>query len=126
MEKWDLIKRLYSILSIPWILGGDFNEITGDSEKLGGAVRRQKLMEDFIEVIDSCSLIDAGADNDIFIWYKKLRGQVIWERLDRFLLNIELANLCSNISVHYLDFLASDHRLTLLPRIGGSHLPDGA
>lgn len=57
-ETWELISRLHSISSLPWVLGGDFNEILYDLEKLGGVSRRQRLMQDFRDIIDLFGLID--------------------------------------------------------------------
>ena len=36
---------------LPWLCFGDFNEIVSVEEKLGGALRLQKQMDDFREVI---------------------------------------------------------------------------
>lgn len=33
---WELIRRLTSMFSIPWIIGGDFNEIANVSKKKNG------------------------------------------------------------------------------------------
>ena len=38
---WTLLKRLAGFSSLPWLVGGDFNEILCLDEKLGGAIRNQ-------------------------------------------------------------------------------------
>lgn len=44
---WDLMRRLKDHNDSPWLLGGDFNEIINDMEKVGGPKRKRKYMEDF-------------------------------------------------------------------------------
>lgn len=79
-ETWVLLKRLHNINNLPWILGGDFNEITMSSEKWGegGADRRASQMNGFKEANDHCDLMDAGFIGDMFTWYKRLNGDLIW------------------------------------------------
>lgn len=37
---WELLRRLHSLSSLLWVIGGDFNEIIHLSEKAGGSDRR--------------------------------------------------------------------------------------
>ena len=39
---------------------GDFNEITRQEEKVGGAIRAHSQMQAFQEVIDECGFMDLG------------------------------------------------------------------
>lgn len=43
---WELIRRLHSMCSLPWI-GGDFNEILHLSEKVGGSNVSSASLENF-------------------------------------------------------------------------------
>ena len=45
---------------IPWLCAGDFNEITRQEEKVGGAIRAHSQMQAFQEVIDECGFMDLG------------------------------------------------------------------
>lgn len=113
-ETWTLLKRLAEISTLPWLLGGDFNEITSLNEKRGGSRRLEKYMQKFREPLDSCDLIDPGFTGLEFIWCNNhVNNDIIWERLDRFLMNSDLQERCSLIDVQHLAFLASDHRLIL-------------
>ena len=39
METWNLIRELQSQFSLPWLCGGDFNELLKSHEKHGGHLR---------------------------------------------------------------------------------------
>ncbi|MQM12672.1 hypothetical protein Taro_045592 [Colocasia esculenta] len=47
-------------LSLPWLVGGDFNCVTSGSEKKGGALAHPTAMLDFNSFISAAGLLDAG------------------------------------------------------------------
>ena len=69
---------------------GDFNEITKMEEKLGGAIRPDKQMQDFKDCQDFCRLKDLGFTGLPFTWCNKhFGGDLIWVRLDRALASVD-------------------------------------
>lgn len=54
MHFWEILKRLASPISVPWLICGNFNEIVCANEKLGGNQRSQLYA--FKEVLNFCSL----------------------------------------------------------------------
>lgn len=67
---WDYIASLKPLVSIPWILEGDFNVIIFNYERKGGAKVRlggNMLFKDFIFYQ---SLIDLGFKGPSYIWSK--------------------------------------------------------
>ena len=65
----------------------DFNKITKQDEKLGGATRPHFQMQLFQEVIDECGFMDLGYVGSKFTWARHFEnGNLIWQRLDRGLL----------------------------------------
>ena len=44
---WTLLRRLAGLSSLPWVCVGDFNEIVGDVEKMGGNRKNWKHISDF-------------------------------------------------------------------------------
>ncbi|KAG8474150.1 hypothetical protein CXB51_034133 [Gossypium anomalum] len=57
---WDLLRFLEHDCAVPWLVFGDFNEITSSLEKKGGRLRPEGQMEDFRSVLKNCSLHDIG------------------------------------------------------------------
>ena len=47
MESWNLICELNNRFSVPWLCGGDFNELLKSHEKLGGRLRPYGQMQKF-------------------------------------------------------------------------------
>ena len=82
-ETWELICGLHRHESLPWLYGGDFNEILKSHEKSGGRLRPYSQIEQFREVLDECNLLDLGFSRNKFTWLRKyLNGGMVWERLD--------------------------------------------
>ncbi|CAI9762864.1 unnamed protein product [Fraxinus pennsylvanica] len=114
-ESWRLLGRLNPGRQIPWLVMGDFNEITKPSEKFGAAVRPFSQMNSFCKVIDECELSDGGYVGPKFTWSNKREGnQFTKARLDRALVNPSLYNIFSNCVVQVLPVVTSDHNPLLI------------
>ncbi|KAL5779809.1 hypothetical protein ACOSQ2_010546 [Xanthoceras sorbifolium] len=121
---WELLKRLKMGSSLPWLCGGDLNEILVSSEKLGGTNRLVSGMNDFRNALDFCNLDDLGFRGPLFTWSnKRVEAANVQERLDRFLANQQWKYLFPGALVENLDFLFSDHRPILL-NLQGSRRKD--
>ena len=59
-ESWDLLK-VNREFQLPWLCFGDFNEIVSTAEKMGGARRSQKQMDEFREAINCCRFMALGS-----------------------------------------------------------------
>ncbi|XP_073019275.1 uncharacterized protein [Primulina eburnea] len=87
---WEMLHRLKSIAELkdmPWIVGGNFNEICFDSENLCGIRRALRQMQDFREL---CELQDLNGTEELFTWDNiRYYNHIIFERLDRFVGNMK-------------------------------------
>ena len=117
-ESWNLLRDLNSRMDLPWLCMGDFNEITRQSEKLGGSIRSQAQMQLFRDVIDECGFMDLGFTGVQFTWKKHFfDGHSVWERLDRGLATREWMLKFAGTRVHHLPSFTSDHNpLWIVPR----------
>ncbi|KAL5552000.1 hypothetical protein UlMin_002176 [Ulmus minor] len=111
---WTLLKRLGDVSSMPWLCGGDLNEIFFGHEKQGGATRAQYLMNAFREAANYCGLADLGFRGPKFTWNRGKNACLVQERLDRMLGNSGWLDLFPNSLVHHLNLRGSDHRPLLV------------
>lgn len=66
---WQLIKTLAAqSCSLPWIMGGDFNEIMSNREKSGGLSRAWTPMQLFRQTMAECELLDMGFHGSKYTW----------------------------------------------------------
>ena len=77
------------MVSLPWVLLGDFNEMISEDEKMGGLPLNRNRISAFRNCMDKCGLMDLGFQGPRFTWTNK---SSVWkynikERLDRQLGN---------------------------------------
>ena len=85
---WHLLDSLSTQCNLPWVVLGDFNEILYSNEKLGGAMREAKQMEDFRDCLNRCGLVDLGFIRQKYTWCNgHYGGERTKLRLDRVVAN---------------------------------------
>ncbi|KAH6787581.1 hypothetical protein C2S52_007133 [Perilla frutescens var. hirtella] len=71
---WELIRRLAGdpyLQHLPWLVGGDFNEIMCEYEKTGAVGRSRSQMQRFKEALDECHPHDLEEGSNITTWYNR-------------------------------------------------------
>ncbi|KAL4378892.1 hypothetical protein GQ457_02G026740 [Hibiscus cannabinus] len=74
-HNWALIDRLWDASPLPWVLGGDFNEILSLSEKQGGLRKPHHQMTDFRECLlrnDLADYLPPFGNGLIALWLAKI------------------------------------------------------
>lgn len=74
-------------MNIPWVEIGDFNDVSSQSEKLGGRAIKSKRINSYLACMNNCSLHDIGFVGNIFTWTNKCKKKPIFQRLDRAWVN---------------------------------------
>lgn len=111
----DLVKRLATLSSLPWLCFGDFNEILVPFENLGGNDRDVRMMFDFRDTIRECELMDLGWKGQAFTWSNRRYGpHFIEERLDQFLYNRIWSNMFHETAAETLALLTSYHNSIIM------------
>ena len=73
---WTYLEGLRSDVQNSWVLLGDYNDILMFSEVRGGAFFPSKVAK-FKNVIQRCQLLDIGAINHKFTWFRRAVGNKI-------------------------------------------------
>lgn len=114
-ESGRLLCTLNDCLSVPWLVIGDFNEITYASEKRGGLPRREIQMRRFRNALSDCSLSNLGYKGHWFTWEHGCTNENnIRERLDRGVANKAWGELFPTYFLRHLPHGFSDHCPILL------------
>ena len=114
-ESWDLLGSLKIQCDMPWIVFGDFNEITHSDEKLGWLDRDANHMRSFRECLSLCGLIDLGFVGQRFTWCNGRFGdQRTLIRLDRIVTNRKWVEQFPEAQVHHFSMSASNHCMLVL------------
>nr|XP_009607655.1 uncharacterized protein LOC104101836 [Nicotiana tomentosiformis] len=89
IEWEDSLYYLASDMELPWIVGGDFNFVMSEAEKLGGLPVYLPEYEDFVFCVNSCRLFDLGYKGIPFTWWNgKPNSECIFKSLDRIFIDI--------------------------------------
>ncbi|XP_019197363.1 PREDICTED: uncharacterized protein LOC109191234 [Ipomoea nil] len=107
---WDLLRQLKVESQAPWVVVGDFNDITSLAEKRGLHSHPSALIEGFNDVLEDCGLADLGMLGGRFTWVKG-RGTESWveERLDRVMATVDWLELHEDAVVRNIYAHTSDH-----------------
>lgn len=58
-DLWERIERLgINRRNIPWLILGDFNDLLGNHEKIGGRIRPEISFQDFKRMVRQCEFTD--------------------------------------------------------------------
>lgn len=99
---WSELKHSSSVIDLPWLLAGDFNEIISLNPVLAAPL---------LDCISTCNFEDLGFSGGKYTWTncRYNREDLIFERLNRAFANPSWFNLFRHVSVTHLPRTHSDH-----------------
>lgn len=107
---WDVLRIISTHHHLPWLRGGDYNELLRGEEKWGRVACSETQMAKLRSVVDDCGFVDLGFSGPQYTWWNKRdRAARVLERLDRCFENAEWLLLFSSCRVHHLHGVFSDH-----------------
>ncbi|KAL5846682.1 hypothetical protein ACOSQ3_010206 [Xanthoceras sorbifolium] len=121
---WQYLNLIRGCFVGPWVVLGDFNEITHLAEKKGG--RACFSDTGFRDWINANCLVDLGFVGQKFTWMTK-RGvnDDIWCRLDRAVCSIDWRMMFPEGFVRHLPRINSDHCPIVL-NLYSAHIPNNS
>ncbi|XP_019232979.1 PREDICTED: uncharacterized protein LOC109213621 [Nicotiana attenuata] len=115
LELWDHLYYLASDMKLPWLVGGDFNFVLHEDEKIGGLPVHPPEYEDFAFCVNSCGLFEQVYKGSPFTWWNgRSNAACIFKRLDRIFMNLPFQNMFPTIEVEHLIRIGSDHAPLLM------------
>lgn len=107
---WNELSTLQPISGTPWLLSGDFNELTDNSEKKGGPERAEGTFCAFRTFLSSNGLFDIKHYGNYLSWRGKRNSHIVQCRLDRSVSNSSWLDAFPSCRCQYLKYEGSDHR----------------
>ncbi|XP_070050659.1 uncharacterized protein [Nicotiana tomentosiformis] len=115
LELWDKLYYLAADMELPWVIGGDFNVVLHEDEKIGGLLVYPPEVEDFSFFVNSCGLFDTDYKGSPFTWWnRRSNEEFIFKRLDKIFVNQPFQTLFPNIKAEHLIRTGSDHAPLLM------------
>lgn len=108
-ELWVQLRPLDSVGNA-WFVGGDFDIVRSNEEKLGGLITSSRAKHDFNSVNQDSCLIYVSFDGPKLSWCNGPQGtRRIWDWLDLVLVNQNFKEKFPSLAMSYLDRTFSDH-----------------
>lgn len=96
--------------NLPVICMGDLNNLMHVNEKIGPRPAKVKHISDFCCMVKNCGLFYLGYNGPTYTWTnKRYTTNPTFERLDRFLANVEWCHEFPRTTVYHLPMMQSDH-----------------
>lgn len=124
-ELWEALEQAKRNFTGPWILGGDFNDTTSMSERVGnGGTEMQRRCRNFANWVESNGLIELQFSGPNHTWSRGDSAATYKAaRLDRFLCNDEWRMRFDNAAVRHLPKSNSDHCPIIVSSGGFAPIP---
>ncbi|KAL2240815.1 UNVERIFIED_CONTAM: hypothetical protein Sindi_0722700 [Sesamum indicum] len=110
-ELWSALGNLaIQCVDIPWLIGGDFNDVRDLSEVCGTSGDIRTAMEEFNAAIQNTGLLPLPMQGEWYTWHNhSATPQNLWKRLDRMLINDRWMARFPNAFYSVLTPRTSDH-----------------
>ncbi|XP_070017849.1 uncharacterized protein LOC142182616 [Nicotiana tabacum] len=114
-QSWNIMQTLKNTSSLPWCIGGDFNDILSFGDKMGRIQQPVWRVDGFRQIVEECELRDLGFTGNRFAWESHRNTRNLFcERLDRVLTTSQWVFLFPKAQVHHVEAANSDHSTLFL------------
>jgi hypothetical protein len=121
---WDLVSNfVFDNLGKPVVCYGDLNNIMCDEDSTSSNINKYRMCA-FNTYVKQCGLFDLGYSGPAYTWTnKRFYSNLVFERLDRCLVNAEWCGVFPNTNVFNLPIMLSDHAPILVSTESQFHRP---
>jgi len=106
---WNQLFGLNEVISLPWCMIGDFNELAEPTEKHGGRLRPSTKLARLNDFMNSINASTIPTNGSLFTWKKRIHTHLIYEQLDRAIGRNDWNTLFPDAVVVHGNFTCSDH-----------------
>lgn len=106
------------LITILWVLIGDFNQVLRQEDKRGGRMIHGSAVDRMQCMVNTCKLIELEFSGSRFTWSNGQEGRLLIERLDQTWANEAWMNRFDQATLHHLLRTDSDHSPLLLQTKG--------
>lgn len=110
---WDHLSNLRRSISVPWVMIGNFNDVSLPSEQRGGIFSHMRAGR-FAQMMSNCEMLDLDFFGSKFTWQRKCRGNTVSKRLDRGICDDRWRLRFPEATIEHLTRCQSDHNPLLL------------
>lgn len=114
---WADIKHIHNNIEDPWFLMGDFNNVLGAQDRIGGNVVNENEYKDLKAMMKQMSIFKKDAMGDHFTWTNNQWNWMIFSRIDRVFGNISWQQQNMDTTLSILNLGVSDHALLCLQEV---------
>uniref|UniRef100_A0A803QRF3 Endonuclease/exonuclease/phosphatase domain-containing protein n=1 Tax=Cannabis sativa TaxID=3483 RepID=A0A803QRF3_CANSA len=79
---WDMLEHLRIVYEGPWLVIGDFNDISSQNDKTKSGYKNETEIEDFRSTLELCALHPLHYKGERYTWAKSADNGSMKERLD--------------------------------------------
>ncbi|OMO71257.1 reverse transcriptase [Corchorus capsularis] len=115
---WEKINRKTLSIEEKWMCIGDWNDLE-DVEKEGGRPKERRVLQNFRTVVEFCQLLEVPSQGQQFTWSGIRDGEIIKEKLDRCLVNLDWLEQYPRTQVWNLPAIGSDHSPLVINTVVG-------
>ncbi|XP_075096400.1 uncharacterized protein LOC142174494 [Nicotiana tabacum] len=121
---WETLIYVYDSYKGPWIIKGDFNEITHATDKFGGLPINNSRSHKFLDCLNYCQMTDLGYKGSRYTWTNgRHKKYTILERIDRIVAKYDWINqypdaLVTHLPVHTQIIVAFDYSFNTVLYLG--------
>lgn len=112
---WQDVESLSAQITLPWLLGGDFNTTMSFGERMTGGELVDAETNELVNIASICKLQDMRYSRQLYTWCNNQEGlERRYCKLDMPLINEKWLDLLPRVATSFIHHAISDHAYALV------------